>query len=59
MIISHHGNEFSIGNSTTIISRLLHFADHISADANRMHRNLYNNNEVERDKVRESYMRIK
>lgn len=59
MIISHHGNQHSIGNSTYIISRLLHFADSISADANRMHRNLYNKTEVERDKVRESYMRIK
>lgn len=58
MIISHHGNQFSIGNSSYIISRLLHFADHISADANRMHRNLYDKNEVDRDKVRESYMRI-
>jgi 3'-5' exoribonuclease len=59
MIISHHGNQHSIGNSTYIISRLLHFADHVSADANRMHRNLYDKTEVERDKVRESYMRIK
>lgn len=58
MIISHHGNQFSIGNSTYIISRLLHFADHISADANRMLKNLYDKDEVERDKIRESYMRI-
>lgn len=59
MIISHHGNQYSIGNSTYIISRLLHFADHTSADINRMSRNLHDKNEVERDKVHESYMRIK
>ncbi len=59
MIISHHGNQHSIGNSTYIISRLLHFADHVSADVNRMAKNLSDKDEVERDKVRENYMRIK
>lgn len=59
MIISHHGNQHSIGNSTYIISRLVHFADHTSANINRMSKNLHDKNEVERDKIRESYMRIK
>lgn len=59
MIISHHGNQYSIGNSTYIISRILHFADNASADVNRMSGNLSNKDEVERDKIRESYMRIK
>lgn len=59
MIASHHGNQYSIGNPIYIISKILHHADHVSANVNRMQLNLHDKDEVDRDKVRESYMRIK
>lgn len=59
IICSHHGNQFSIAPAVYRISKLVHFADHISADMNRMSGNLKNKDEIDRDKVRESYLKVK
>lgn len=59
IICSHHGKQFSIAPPVYKISRLVNFADHISADMNRMSANLWDKDEVDRDKVKESYMKVK
>lgn len=59
IICSHHGKQFSIAPPVYKVSHIVHFADHMSANVNRLSFNLFDKDEVNRDKVYESYLRVR